>query len=177
VYAERTNDLVNVNSVDIHILTKDADGHITQASTTLMNNIRTYVSRYSGLNVGVNILRADIINLKLEFGVVVAPKFNRTEVLTKCLSVARDYLNVDKFEIGQPIVLSDLSADLQNVYGVISVYKLQFKNLFCPQQDDQGYSTVRFDVGANTANSIIYCPQNAIFEIKFPSKDLIGEAK
>jgi hypothetical protein len=177
VYAKKTNDLINVNSVDIHVLTKDADGHLTQASTTLMNNIRTYVSRYSGLNVGVNILRADIINLKLEFGIVVAPKLNRTEVLTKCLAVARDYLHVDKYEVGQPIVLSDLSAELQKVYGVISVYKLQFKNIFCPQQDDQGYSTTRFDVRANTANSILYCPQNAVFEVKFPSKDIVGEAK
>lgn len=177
VYAKRTNDLININSVDIHVLTKDADGHLTQASTTLMNNIRTYLSKYSGLNVGVNILRAEIVNLKLEFGVVVAPKLNRTEVLTKCLAVARNYLNVDKYEIGQPIVLSDLSAELQKVYGVISVYKLQFKNIFCPQQDDQGYSTTRFDVRANTANNILYCPQNAVFEVKFPSKDIVGEAK
>lgn len=177
VYAKRTNDLININSIDLHVLTKDADGHMTQASNTLMQNIRTYVSRYSGLNVGVNILRADIINLKLEFGIVVAPKLNRTEVLTKCLAVARDYLNVDRYEIGQPIVLSDLSADLQNVYGVISVYKLHFKNIFCPQQDDQGYSTTRFDVKANTANNILYCPQNAVFEVKFPSRDIVGEAK
>lgn len=177
VYAARTNNLINVNSVDIHILTKDADGHLTQASSNLLANIKTYISKYSGLNVGVNILRADIINLRLEFGVVVSPKLNRTEVLTKCLAVARDYLNVDKFQIGEPIVLSDLSAELQNIFGVISVYKLHFKNVFCSQHDDKGYSTTRFDIRASTANNILYCPTNAIFEIKYPSKDIQGEAK
>ncbi len=177
VFVKKTNGLINNNSIDLHVLSKNSNGYLCQISPSLATNMKTYISRYSILNTGINILHTDIINLSLEFGIVVAPKLNRTEILTKCLVVARDYLKTDSFQISEPIVLSDLSAKIQNVFGVISVYKLQFKNLFCPQQDEDGYSTVRFDVRSNTANGMLYCPQNAIFEIKFPNRDISSVAR
>lgn len=177
VYAKPTDSRINAGSIDIHILTKDIDNHLDQASQTLLNNIKTYLSVYSGLSEGVNILKTNIINLKLEFGIVVSPKFNRNVVLTKCLAAARDYLHVDKIEIAQPISISHLMAELQKIEGVISVYKLQFKNLFCSQQQENNYSTVRFDIRAHTSNNILFPHSNSIFEIKFPYRDIVGEAK
>jgi hypothetical protein len=177
VFVKRTSSLISHNSIDIHVLANNSAGYLVQAPQTLLNNIKTYISRFKMMGDGVNLLQTNIINLALDFGIVVSPKFNRTEVLTKCLDVARNYLHTDNMQIGQPIVLSDLSANLQRVYGVISVYKLQFKNLFCPTFDESGYSTVRFSVRENTANGLLYCPEDSIFEIKFPTRDIRGECK
>lgn len=174
VYVKRSS--ASTNSFDIHILSKDSDGHLTQASATLASNLGTYLRPYRILTTGINLLRTDIINVKIEFGVVVAPKMNRTEVLTKCLSVVRDFMSVDNSQIGSPIFLSRLQAELDGVLGVISVYKLTVKNVI-GFQGDVSYSPFAFDVSANTANNIIYCPENAIFEVKFPTRDISGEAK
>lgn len=174
-YVKRNN--INPLALDIHVLAKDSDGHLTQATSNLTKNISTYLAPFRMLTDGVNILQTDIINMRVEFGIVVSPKSNRTEVLAKCLNVVRDYLDVDKVEIGQPIVVSDLMSDLQNVVGVISVYKLEFKNVFGSQPDGTTYSTVRFNPQASLANSILYCPENSIFEVKFPTRDIVGESK
>lgn len=176
-FVKRTNGLINSLSVDVHVLTRDPDGHLAQPSRTLARNVQTYLSQQRMLSDGVNILGADIINTKVEFGVVVSPKFNRTEVLTKCLGAVRDFFDVDQVQIGQPIVLSELSHDLQGIVGVISVYRLDVKNVFGTDADGLTYSDVRYDMRANTANNIIYCPQNGIFEVKFPTKNIIGESK
>jgi len=175
VYVRRNN--INGKAVDIHVLAKDPDGHLTRASSTLMNNIRTFLLQKRMMTDGVNLLHSDIMNMKIDFGVVIGPKLNRQEVLAKCLSVLNDYFDVDKMQIGQPIVLSDVSGELQKIYGVISVYKLEFKNAFGTQESGLIYSNTRFDTRAATQSGIIYCPENSIFEVKFPRKDIFGETK
>lgn len=176
VYVKRTNTLLNSLSLDIHILSRDPYGNLVKATSTLADNIKTYLSSLRMLTDGVNILGSDIINLRVEFGIVVSPKMNRSEVLAKCLDVVRDFVDIDKMQIGQPLIVSELMSELQQVLGVISVYKLEFKNMF-GMNDDLSYSETRYNVRANTANNILYCPQNAIFEVKFPTKDIIGESK
>lgn len=168
---------INPDALDIHILTIDQDGHLVQATSTLTNNIQTYLMGSRMLTDAVNLLQTDIVNLKLEFGVVVSPRATRTEVLAKCLSVARDYMSTDRMQIGTPLVVSDLSAQLQSVVGVISVYKLQFKNMIGQQSSNLSYSSVRFDVNAAITNNILYCPEDAIFETKYPTIDIVGESK
>jgi len=174
VFVKRNN--ANSLALDMHILTKDQNGQLDVASQGLKKNIMRYVSQFRMITDGVNILDGDIINLKFDFGIVVAPKFNRSEVLAKCLSVSKDYFDIDRQQIGQPIVLSDLSAELQSVLGVISVYELKFRNVF-GTVDGFGFSQSRFDVQSQTNNNIVYCPDNAIFEIKYPNKDISGVAK
>lgn len=170
-------DGVNPTAMDVHVLSKDGDGHLTQASPTLAQNIREYLTPFRMVSGGINILRANVINLGVDFGVVISRSHNRTEVLSKCLSVVRDYLHVDSMEIGRPVVLSDLSAEIQGVQGVVSVYRLEFRNLIGSRSDGTSYSGVRFDVSANVANGILYCPDDSIFEVKYPGRDIRGESR
>ncbi len=164
---------VNRNSsnrlgLDIHLLAKDSEGHLTQASQTLKSNIATYLGKFRLMTDGINLLQSNIINLGIDFGVVVSPKLVRQEVLAKCLNEIRSYFN---------IIITDLLSEIQSVYGVISVYKLNFRNTVGNQADGLVYSLTRFDVQESTSNGILYCPNNSIFEVKFPTKDISGEGK
>jgi hypothetical protein len=177
VYVRR--DSINPLAIDVHVLARDADNHLQLASPNLKANIATYLTPYRMITDGINILDAKIINLRVKFGVVVSPKVNRTEVLTKCLAVVQDYFNVDQSQIGHPIVVSELSSFLQAVQGVISVYELTFTNVIgnTPLPGSQitlPYSTTRFDVSHQRQNEIIYCPQDSIFEVKYPMVDIQG---
>ncbi len=174
VYVKRNN--INSLALDIHMLALDANGHLTVASSTLKNNVKTYLGPYRMLTDGVNILDSNILNLRCSFGIVCAPKIARSEVLTKCLDVVRSYLDVNRMQIGQPIVLSDLEAEIQSIYGVISIYELKFTSAF-GTVDGLSYSTTRFDPSSNTRNKILYCPENSIFEIKYPTRDIVGVSK
>jgi hypothetical protein len=162
----------NKYAVDLHVLSLDSNGNLAPPSFTLRENIKTYLGRLRMMTEGINILSADIINIGVNFGVVISPRFNRSEVLVKCLEKMKSYLSTDSAQIGQPLVLSDMKANLQSIDGVISVYKLDVVNM-----RGSNYAAVNFDVEANTANGIIYCPPNAIFEVKFPNSDIAGESK
>ena len=166
----------NALGVDVHLLTSDSEGHLALASVNLKKNVRTYLSRYRMLTDGVNILDSRIINLRCNFGVVLGPNSIRSKVLAKCIDVIREYLRVDRMQINQPIVLSHLSAEIQKVMGVVSVYELKFSNVV-GVLEGSSYSTTRFDPSAHRRNEIMYCPENSIFEVKFPNKDIVGAAK
>jgi hypothetical protein len=177
VYVRR--DSINPLAIDVHVLARDADNHLQLASANLKANIATYLTPYRMITDGINILDAKIINLRVKFGVTVSPKVNRTEVLAKCLAVVQDYFDIDSQQIGHPIVVSELSANLQAVQGVISVYELTFTNVIgnAPLPGSQitlPYSTTRFDVSHQRQNEIIYCPQDSIFEVKYPMVDIQG---
>lgn len=172
---------LNTLSVNVHVLSKDEDGHFSQVTKTLQKNIKTYLSAFRMLTDIVNLLHTDIVNLRVDFGVVVNPLMNKSEVLAKCLSNIRDHLDNSRMYIMKPIVLSELSAKLQETLGVISVFKLSIKSISGEEGalsyiDNSGKS-VSFDVEANTRNGILYCPEGSIFQIKFPNVDITGEAK
>jgi hypothetical protein len=167
----------NPLSIDVHMLARDIDGKLVRATPTLQKNVITYISRLRMITEGVNIRPAYVINLGVDFGVVVSPKFNRTEVMASCLGAIRDKLDTDKMQIGQPIVYSDLETTLQNVDGVISVYQLNVKSFFSPRNGLTYSQDVSFDVDAATKHGIIYCPQDSIFEIRHPEADITGASK
>jgi hypothetical protein len=180
VYVKRNG--INPLAIDVHVLARDVNNHLQLASTNLKENIRTYLTPFRMITDGINILDAKIINLRVRFGVVVSPKMNRTEVLAKCLSTVQDYFSVDGQQIGHPVVVSELAANLQAVQGVISVYELVFSNVIGNAQLPGSqvtlpYSLTRFDVSHARQNEIIYCPQDSIFEVKYPMIDIQGVAK
>jgi hypothetical protein len=165
------------NTLQIHMLSKDSDGKLMHPTDTLKRNVQTYLSRLRMMTDGVDILSGKIINIGLDFGVVISSKMNRSEVLTECLTQLRDHFHTDRMQVGQPIVISEIQTILQSIKGVVSVYKTDVKCLFGQTGQIDYSSDVSFDVRGNTENGIIYCPEGAIFEVKFPENDIKGESR
>ncbi len=169
----------NAHAVDLHILTKDASKLLARPTVTLQQNIKTYFAKLRMVTEGINILPAFVIDIGATFGVVISPQFNRAEVLTNCLATLKDYLKIDNLQIGEPLVLSDMKAQLQNVIGVISVYKLDISSFFGlnPATGLRYREDVSFDVSANTKHGIVYAPPDSVFEVHYPDRDIVGETK
>ncbi len=168
--------MVNRSSVELAVLAKDSNDNVTVASPTLKQNLQTYLGKFRMLTDAVELLDGDIINIGVSFSVLVSPDYNRSQVLTNCLNALRNYFVIDKWQIAQPIVLTDLNYLLADQDGVLSVYQLSVSNL-AGLVDGRDYSSTTYNIARNTANGIIYCPKNAIFSVMYPTKDLIGTAK
>jgi hypothetical protein len=128
---------------------------------------------------GINILPAYVIDIGVNFGIVVSPQYNRSEVLTNCLNTIKSYLAVGSMQIGEPLVLSDMKAQLQNVTGVISVYKFDVLSFFGhnPNNGLTYKEDISFDVTANTKHGIVYTPPDSVFQVHYPDRDITGETK
>jgi hypothetical protein len=124
------------------------------------------------LTDAINIKDAFIINLGIDFEISVLSNYNSNEVLLKCISALRDYFDVDRWQINQPIVKSDITNLIANVKGVQSVIGVKFSNLY---ETNSNYSGNVYDLQTATKNGIIYPSLDpSIFEVKFPNQDIKG---
>jgi phage-related baseplate assembly protein len=94
---------------------------LTTLNQAIKENLKTYLNFYRILTDAVNIKDAFIINIGVDFEISVLPNYNSNEVLLRCVNALKSLFNVDKWQINQPIIKSDISTALANVKGVQSV--------------------------------------------------------
>jgi hypothetical protein len=159
-------------SLDLYILAFNGGKKLTLASTTLKQNLSTYLSQYRIINDSIRIRDAFIINIGVDFEILVLPNFNSNEVLTQCINELITYFNVNNSQINQPIFLNELYLLLNRVNGVQNV-----KNIYITNKvgESLGYSKYAYDMNGATSNGVIYPSQDpSIFEIKYPESDIKG---
>lgn len=171
----RPGDL-NKSSVELIIVAQNNAGNVVTAPASLKENLKKYLSRFRMMTDSIEILDGEIINIDLEFTALARSDFNKTEVLGNCLLALKDFFDITKWQLGQPIIKAQILRLLYDVAGVITVFDLNINNLV-GTVDGFSYSLSRFNVKSNTKNDIVYCPTNSIFEIKNPSKNIRGSIK
>jgi len=163
----------NPLSLDMYILGYNSNKQLTSASTTLKQNLATYINEFRMVTDAINIKDAFYINIGINFDITVKSGFNNNTVITDCIVALQDYFNIEKWNINQPITISDVISTLLNVKGVQSVVKLEFIN----KQDSTGttYSPYTYDIPGATRRNIIYPSLDpSIFEVRYPNTDIQG---
>jgi hypothetical protein len=163
----------NPLTLDLYILSYNSNKQLTQASDTLKNNLVTYINQYRMVTDAINIRDAYYINIGINFDITILSGYSNKDVLTNCVSILKDYFNIDKWQVNQPIVLSDITSNLLQVRGVQSVIKLEIIN----KQDSTGntYSQYGYDIAGATRQGNIYPSVDpAVFEVRYPNTDIQG---
>ena len=167
----------------IYIVSRDSTNKLTISPDSLKTNIVKYINEYRLTSDALDILDAKIINLKINFSVVVDPLANRNAVIGTIINRLQQFFSVKKFDIDQPLVKGDLHNLIYNNVGVISVNSIVVSNQTgTSTQSATGttsprtYSDVQFDVDANTYKGIIFPPIGGIFEVKYLNFDIVGIA-
>jgi hypothetical protein len=164
--------IANPLAMNMYVLGYNDLKQLTTLNQAIKENLKTYLNFYRILTDAVNIKDAFIINIGVDFEISVLPNYNSNEVLLRCVNELKSLFNVDKWQINQPIIKSDISTALANVKGVQSVVGFALTNLY---DSDQGYSGNVYDLTTATKNGVIYPSLDpSIFEIKFPNRDIKG---
>ena len=170
--SDLTDTVANPLALNLYVLGYDNNKNCTTLNGAVKENLKTYLSQYRMLTDSINIRNAYVINIGIKFDIIPLPNFNANEVLLKAIQAVKDYFNIDRWQIAQPIVVSDVYNLLFNVDGIQSVSTLKVMNL---NDSALGYSDVVYDVNAATRNGIVYPSLDpAIFEVKFPNIDIQG---
>ncbi len=161
------------NSVlDLYVLSFNVNNQLQLASTALKDNLTTYLSQYRMVNDAVSIKDAFIINIGVNFDIIVLPEFNSNQVLFDCITALKDYFAIKNWQINQPIVLRDVYILLDRISGVQTVKNISISNLV---GTNLGYSPYSYDIaGATIANVVYPSLDPSIFEVKFPDQDIQG---
>lgn len=162
----------NYNAISLYILSKDNISNLTTSNLALKQNLKTYLSQYRMVTDAVNIKDAFIINIGVNFEIIVRPNYNNKLVLNNCLTTLQIYFDIDKWQINQPIILSEIYSLLDQVEGVQTVQKVEIVNNV---GINNNYSPYSYDIKGATINNIIYPSLDpSIFEVKFPATDIQG---
>lgn len=155
-----------------YILAYDADKKLIEPPTALMHNLKAYVSQYRMLTDSITLKSAYVINIGVDFDVTIRPDYASREVIANCLVELINYFNIDKWQINQPILLSEIYTIIDRVPGVQTVRKVTIKN---KAGANQGYSNYGYDIAGATLNNVIYPSLDpSIFEVKYPNTDIVG---
>ena len=161
------------NSVlDLYVLSYDANNRLNIASTALKQNLTTYLSQYRMVNDAVSIKDGFIINIGVNFDIIILPEFNSNQVLFDCIEALKTYFRIDNWQINQPIVLRELYILLDKIKGVQTVKNINISNLV---GENLGYSPYAYSMDAATVSNVIYPSLDpSIFEVKYPNQDIQG---
>ncbi len=98
--------------------------------------------------------------------------YKKNLVLANCVQALKDFFNIDRWQINEPIIHSDVIGKLLKVKGVQTITNLELVNI---HDSNNGYSNVSYDIIGATRNGITYPSLDpAIFEVKFPDIDIEG---
>jgi hypothetical protein len=167
-----TDSIIDSNplSLSMFTLAYDNNKNLVSATSTLKSNLKTYLSEYMILSDALNIKDAFVINIGVNFDIVVKPNFSGRDVLLACTNRLKDHFDITKWNINQPINLSSIYTLLDQEKGVQTVQKVELVN-----NVGGNYSQYAYDVQGATRNNIVYPSYDpCIFEVKFPTTDIKG---
>ena len=124
------------------------------------------------LTDAINIKDAFIINFGLDFEITAFKSFNNQEVILQCIAELKNYFNIDKWQVNQPIIISEVTNLIAGVTGVqtVEMVKLENKNGL-----SLGYSQYKYDFSGATRKGVIYPSLDpSIFELIYPKSDIKG---
>lgn len=159
------------SGVQVYLLAKNASGQVSICSETMKKNVKNYLSLFTRMAQGIDLLDGKIINIGINFSIVVIPGYNKSEVKFNTLLKLKEHFNINNWQLRQPINIDEIRCLIKETEGVYSISNLDIVNK-SNVSNSLTYSFEVFDVKSNTRNNIVFCPTNAIFEVKYPDSDI-----
>ena len=169
----------NPLAINFYTLGYDSNKKLTQLNPATKQNLQNYISYYRILTDAVNIKNAYIVNIGINFEIIVLPNYNSNEVLLMCINELKEFFNIDRMGINKPINLTDVYVLLDGVDGVQSVVRPDKEDkggLQIVNKHDGSYSTNKYNIQSATRDGIVYPPKDpTCFEVKYPDVDIVGK--
>ena len=183
VLSLQTGRIPNPLAMNMYTLGYDSNKKLTTLSDTVKNNLKTYLSQFRMVTDAINIKDAYIINLGIDFAILTKVGFNKQDVLLRCVTTIKDFFDTDRWQIGQPLVLSDIAYELSLVDGVATVVPPSDNNpnnlpivVTNKFSIADGYSGNFYNISSALREGILYPSLDpSIFEIKYPNTDIRGK--
>tara|TARA_Y100000004_G_scaffold65153_1_gene73198 strand:+ start:4147 stop:6096 length:1950 start_codon:yes stop_codon:yes gene_type:complete len=180
--ANSNNRTINPLALNLYVLGFDANKKLVSVNQAVKENIQTYLTQFRMVTDAVNIKDAFVINIGVKFNLLTKTGYNKDEVVLRAIQKVKEFFDIDKWQIGQPIVISDLAYQISLTDGVSAVVPPEennadglpvvIENKFL---ESAGYSGNLYDIRGATKNGVIYPSLDpSIFELKFPSIDVEG---
>ena len=173
----------NPLALNMYLLGYTGDKKLTQVNNAVKQNLKLYLSQYRLLTDAINLKDAYVINIGVQFNIITRRGYNKNDVLFRAIQQVKSFFATEKWQINQPIVLSDLAYQISLVDGVVSIVPPETNN---PQKNlivitnkhltSDNYSGNVYSIDESSKDGIIYPSLDpSIFELKYPDTDIEGK--
>ncbi len=161
-------------NLNMYVISEDSEGNLTESTSTLKSNLKEYLSNYKMINDTIDILDARVVNLGIEIDIVADENKNKFDVLQAAVDSIKFEILGSKYNIAEPVRVSDIFRTLKNVDGVLDVITVDIT-----RKSGSLYSSFSYDVKGNTSpdGRLILGREDVVFEIKYPDSDIIGTVR
>ena len=165
-----SNEKNNPFAINLYVIGYDSNKYLTNLNQAVKENLKTYLSEYRMLTDGINLLNGFIINIGLDFEIMVYNSYNKREVLLQCITEIENHFNIDNWTFNQAINISEIELLIAGVEGVQSVPKCEIVN-----KCGGTYSKHKYNIKNATKGKMVFPSLDpSVFELKYPGKDIKG---
>jgi len=170
------------NKINIYVLGLNGNGNLSNSSTSaLKDNIATYLADYRMLNDYIQMTDGRIINLAFEVDLYTDKKIPQSQVISEVINNIQTYMDINNFQMGDNIYISNLLNKINDVGGVINVIDLRIYNkvggIYSINEISQPYldaETRQIDLSSDYT---LFGEPTSMFEILQPTKDIMVRVK
>ena len=167
-----SDNIPNPLALNLYTLGYNKNKKLTTLNIATKTNLATYLEQYRMLTDAINIKDAFVINFGLDFEITAFKNYQNNEVILECITELKNYFNIDKWQINQPIIISEIINLIAGVKGVQTVENVGLSN---KNGKSLGYSQYKYDFVGATRKGVIYPSMDpSIFELKYPNTDING---
>jgi hypothetical protein len=167
------------NKIKVSVLTLDSESKLSNTSTsTMKENIAEYLSDYRMINDYIDVSNGKIINIGIDVDLVVERGSSQSEVISGVNSVIVNYMDINKWQMGDNVYISQLIESISSVAQVLNVIDIRVFNKvngeYSTNEISQPYVNNDSDLREIDLldSYLLYGEPDGMFEIKYPSKDL-----
>jgi hypothetical protein len=179
------------NKIMVYLLGLDMNGTLTtEVPTAFIKNLEAYLSEYRMINDFIEMKAGKIINLSFEIDCYIKKSYNNADVVTNIINTVKNYMDIDKHQMGDDIFLGDLEKEISMIDGVINLIDLrvynEFGNGYSPTQTTQRtkdetlcygasngeLSLDRSEIDLDASDHILYTENDTMLEIKYPEQNI-----
>jgi hypothetical protein len=187
------------NKIMIYTLGLDSNGNLTDVLPDILReNIQNYLSEYRMINDYIEIKSGRVVNLQFEVDLYVSKNYNTSDVVTNVINKIIDYMDINKLQMGDDIIVGDIEKEISKIDGVLNLIELRVFNIFgngysnskitqqimTPEEcnvntetSDVGYTSNRDRVNLQASDKMLYTENDTMFEIRYPLQDIICRVK
>jgi len=171
------------NKVKVYMIGLDQQSKLSNDSTSaLRDNIATYLSDYRMMNDYVQVTNGKIINLSFEVDLYIDKKQPQAQIIAEVINNIKNYMDVNKYDMGDNIYLSPLIETINSVGGVLNVIDVRVYNKigegkYSLNEISQPYIDTESRQIDISADYTLFGEPTSMFEVKFPTQDILVRVK
>ena len=158
-------------NLNLYVISEDDDGNLSTSNQILKNNIKTWLNQYKMVNDTIDILDGKVINIIIKFIAVVNLDQDKFEALNAGINAVQEIFK-EKLDIGQPIYFTKIYDTLNQLDEIVDVVDVDIE-LASAGGLYSSYSLNLNDY-VSSDGRILYAPDDAVYELKYPEIDIRG---